>query len=194
VKLKSSVGAKIIDRTIYLIGKKGTTKVPVREIAREAGVNVAAINYYFDSKEKMLAMVEERFIEAATEILDKLKDESVPPRRRLFDWCDEVMQYLMDYPGILLLIDRKMSEPAPDSFGLGLSRIFETGFQNLQRLLGQLVETDDEEALSFKVTMIISAIATPSAMFSGSLFQKESLRDETNRHRFLNLLVDLLLK
>jgi hypothetical protein len=42
--------------------------------------------------------------------------------------------------------------------------------------------------------MIISAIATPSAMFSGSLFQKESLRDETNRHRFLNLLVDLLLK
>lgn len=194
MKLKSSVGAKIIDRTIFLIGKKGTTDVPVREIARAAEVNVAAINYYFDSKEKMIAVVEKRFVESAIEILDKLKDESVPPRERLFGWCDEVMQYIMDYPGILLFIDRKMSEPEPDSFGVGLSRVFETGFQNLERLLAQFVEADDEEVLSFKVVMIISAISTPSAMFSGSLFQKESLRDEQTRHRFLNLLIELLAK
>jgi AcrR family transcriptional regulator len=43
--VEPTIREHILDRTIYLMGKQGTTDVPVRAIAREAGVNVAAVNY-----------------------------------------------------------------------------------------------------------------------------------------------------
>jgi AcrR family transcriptional regulator len=192
VKPSSTVSEKIIERTIYLIGRKGTTDVPVREIARAAGVNVAAINYYFDSKEQMLQVVEERFIADAATVLGKVYDTRTPPEQRLLAWADEVMQYLLDYPGILLLIDRKMSAQLPDEFGASLQRLFERGLVDLKALVGEVIGSDDDEELSYKVTVLISVIAQPAAVFLGSVFDKEALLDADRRRRFLRLVLEML--
>lgn len=53
-----STNQKIIMAVISCIEKEGVHSVTTRSIAREAGVNIAAINYYFGSKEKL---VEEAF-------------------------------------------------------------------------------------------------------------------------------------
>jgi len=57
-----SVEEKILDRALYLIGKNKTMDVPVRAIAKEANVNVSAINYYFRSKEEMLKQVRQFYL------------------------------------------------------------------------------------------------------------------------------------
>lgn len=194
MKPRSSVSERIVERSIYLIGKRGTTNVSVREIAKEAGVNVAAINYYFDSKDRLLEVVKERFIADAQRVLVKLHDDSSPPEERLVAWADEVMQYLLDYPGILLLIDRKMSADEPEGFGLLLQAAFQKGLSDLKALLSQVIHTDDDEELSVKATVFISVIAQPAAVFSGSVFDKESLLDEDRRRRFLRLVMDMLKK
>ena len=43
----------IIESAIKLFSTKGFEGTSVREIASDAGVNVAMINYYFESKEKL---------------------------------------------------------------------------------------------------------------------------------------------
>lgn len=49
----------IIQSAIHLFSKKGFDGTSVREIAADAGVNVALINYYFVSKERLLESVVE---------------------------------------------------------------------------------------------------------------------------------------
>jgi AcrR family transcriptional regulator len=49
----------IIESAIKLFGIKGFEGTSVREIATDAGVNVAMINYYFGSKEKLFESVVE---------------------------------------------------------------------------------------------------------------------------------------
>lgn len=51
---EKSVKHKIIIATINCIEKQGIHNVTNRSIAKEAGVNSAAINYYFGSKEKLI--------------------------------------------------------------------------------------------------------------------------------------------
>ncbi len=55
----------IIESAIKLFSTKGFEGTSVREIAAEAGVNVAMINYYFGSKEKLF----EKVVEHRTEFL-----------------------------------------------------------------------------------------------------------------------------
>jgi len=45
---------KIVLATLQVIEKDGLTAVTTRRIAKGAGVNIAAINYYFGSKDKLL--------------------------------------------------------------------------------------------------------------------------------------------
>lgn len=49
----------IIESAIKLFSSKGFEGTSVREIASDAGVNVAMINYYFESKEKLFESVVE---------------------------------------------------------------------------------------------------------------------------------------
>jgi AcrR family transcriptional regulator len=49
-----SVRERIIAATLGLIEKEGVHGLTTRTIAREANVNIAAINYYFSSKQKLI--------------------------------------------------------------------------------------------------------------------------------------------
>ncbi|OAM89195.1 TetR/AcrR family transcriptional regulator [Termitidicoccus mucosus] len=50
----------ILDTTEELIAKNGVRAVSIRDISREARVNLAAINYHFGSKDRLLRAVLER--------------------------------------------------------------------------------------------------------------------------------------
>lgn len=78
-----SVEEKILDRALYLMGKSGTTNVPIRAIAKEAEVNVSAINYYFRSKNEMLQQVKEFYITNTTGVHSILDDEAYTEEERL---------------------------------------------------------------------------------------------------------------
>lgn len=51
---KDQLKEKIIIATIECIEQKGIQAVTVRDIAEKAGINLAAVNYYFGSKEALL--------------------------------------------------------------------------------------------------------------------------------------------
>src|ERR1700739_4991345 len=67
---------KIISAARKLFTEKGFDAVKTRDIAAEAGINLALLNYYFRSKEKLfeIVMIEnfERFIE---QLIPVLSDE-----------------------------------------------------------------------------------------------------------------------
>lgn len=58
---------KILDAAQTLIVELGAEKASMRKITEEAGVNVAAINYHFGSKDNLISAIVSRFLEPLEE-------------------------------------------------------------------------------------------------------------------------------
>jgi len=187
-----SVRDHILDRTIYLVGKKGTTDVTVREIAREAGVNVAAVNYYFSSKEQMFAQLAQRFLTGFGEVMALLEVPDMSAEQRLRLWADEVMRNLANYPGILAIMERSVTTKPDDPFGAAMRTAMQRAMRRLKATLAELIEDRDEARLAFKLTLLTSTMAGPFPSHVGPGSHRQSLRKPTARARFLDLLLEHL--
>jgi AcrR family transcriptional regulator len=184
-----SVRDHLIDRTIFLMGKLGTTDVSVRTIARETGVNVAAVNYYFSSKEKMLAQMAERFQVGFDEVMCLLAGPEAP-EVRLRRWAAAVMRYLAEYPGVLVLMERQMEAAPADPFGEMLRSVMQTAVRQLKATLREIVGGQDEQRLSFKFTLLASTLAGPFPRHRDS--ERRGFAAPAGQARFLDLLLEHL--
>lgn len=96
-----SARQRILEAVITCIEKEGINNLTTRSIAAEAGVNIAAINYYFRTKdalvEEALSMSVNHMLEDITAILE---DQTQPFHKRL----EEAFFYLVNgastFPGI----------------------------------------------------------------------------------------------
>ncbi|MDF1821838.1 MAG: TetR family transcriptional regulator [Alcanivoracaceae bacterium] len=71
----SSTVDRILDTAEALFAEKGFAETSLRAITSKAGVNLAAVNYHFGSKEALIQAVFQRFLEAFCVRLDeKLRD------------------------------------------------------------------------------------------------------------------------
>lgn len=60
----------ILDAAEFLFAEKGFAETSLRNITSEAGVNLAAVNYHFGSKEKLIQAVFARFLDPFSEHLN----------------------------------------------------------------------------------------------------------------------------
>jgi len=81
---------QIIETAEKLFADKGYKGTSVRDIAEEAGINVAMISYYFGSKEQLMeAIFEIRIGTVQMRIEDLLKDDSLTPLQKINMLIDE---------------------------------------------------------------------------------------------------------
>lgn len=182
----------ILDRTIYLMGNQGTTDVSVRAIAAEAGVNVAAVNYYFSSKEQMLLQLSERFLAGFDDVMRKLDDREQRAEERIRSWAGEIMRYLTEYPGFLVLMERQMSAEPLDAFGIALRAAMERAVRQLTGTLREMLGELDEARLAFKLTVLVSTLAGPFPRHLERDPEGRALQSPTQRAKFLDLLLEHL--
>ncbi|WP_283657926.1 TetR family transcriptional regulator [Paenibacillus sp. RC343] len=102
-KLKS-IEERILDRALYLMGINKTCDIPIRTIAKEANVNVSAINYYFRSKEEMLRLVKEFYIENTLTVLAILNNKNYKVEEMLVLTANEIMEYSLRFPGNMVIL------------------------------------------------------------------------------------------
>lgn len=66
---------RILDTAEVLFAQKGFAETSLRAITSKAGVNLAAVNYHFGSKEALIQAVFERFLNPFCARLDSLLDD-----------------------------------------------------------------------------------------------------------------------
>lgn len=66
---------KILDAAVVLFAEKGFEEASVRDITRRAGVNLAAINYHFGSRDALVQAVAERYFTPLTRELERRFDD-----------------------------------------------------------------------------------------------------------------------
>jgi len=88
---------QIIEAAEKLFALNGFDGTSVRDIAHEAGINIAMISYYFGSKEKLMeAVFQKRTIDAQTKIEDLLQNEKLSPLQKVFSLIDDYVRKMTD--------------------------------------------------------------------------------------------------
>ncbi|WP_259069961.1 TetR/AcrR family transcriptional regulator [Mucilaginibacter sp. X4EP1] len=88
-----STEERIKDAARMIFTKKGFLATTIRDIAMEADINVASINYYFRSKEKLFAFIMEETIQALfNKVEPVLNDENTS----LFEKIEICVGYYID--------------------------------------------------------------------------------------------------
>mgnify|MGYP001054979862 FL=1 len=190
---------RILSATIELYGAKGD--ITVREICDKAGVNIASINYYFGSKDNLLKEVEKHYSMLLFDMQkDIIMDELRPSKEKLIDWAEALMQFVLEYPALIMLVanlvlqDQSYSPEIIDKF-LGSVETKE----NIQRTIYSLSDIEDREILDFKYMQLFSGVIGPIIFqMIPSIRDKDrvfiDLGDVGERGRYIDDLVETILK
>src|SRR5579862_6316911 len=100
-----STEEKIKQAARKLFTEKGFDAVKTRDIAKEAGINLALLNYYFRSKEKLFDLVMiENFEQFIRQLIPVLGDERMSLDERLTLVVERYINMLMANPDLPFFI------------------------------------------------------------------------------------------
>jgi AcrR family transcriptional regulator len=187
-----SIEEKILDRALYLVGKNRTTNISVRAIAKEAEVNVSAINYYFRTKEEMMRQVKELFIINTLSITAILTDTGMEPEEKLIYSVNEVMEYISRYPGIAALLQD--ARERTDETSVRLLQVSNEMTEKINMLLDTLLDKDKNKINSYKRIIFWSAVNYPMEENGVNNYEVLNLTDHEIRISYIRHLIDILKK
>lgn len=187
----NSVKEKILDRAVYLIGKRGTMNVPVRAIAKEAGVNIGAINYYFVTKEALLGEIMGFLIENSHDALKQLNNEDMSEREILLNYANELMEYNLRYPGVTVILAAANETVETSELSRSLVAVTKLIQQRLEEILGSLMTCDPSDHIRRKM-IFISSLVYPVEKYDVIYTEKVDFLDRQERLAYINHLIDLL--
>lgn len=99
-----------------LFTEKGLANTTVREVAEEAGVNIALLNYYFRSKDKLfMSIFAESFHEYRNKILDAMFHEDLPLEERIRKFVNIATDQLKKNPDLPMFISNECKQN-PEAF------------------------------------------------------------------------------
>jgi AcrR family transcriptional regulator len=190
--MELSVKQKIVFAAIECIEKEGLNAVTIRSIGKEAGVNSAAINYYFGSKEKLIEEafdhIQKDFMMDFTEIINSDKD--------LRAIVEELLLYMLQgtvkYPNIVRAV---LYEPF---INCNYNNVFITKINALCEVLYNRINTHYKSGEEQSKTAVIQLMA--SSLFVGLFpvvfkdFSNMDLRDEEALKSYVKNMADVFIK
>lgn len=189
VRGRKAVKTKIILATIRCMEKEGHNAVTTRSVAQEAGVNSAAINYYFGAKDHLL---EETYNYLLSHFFSDLKEILEGKDFRSYSSLKVFLLFFLrgfiNYPNLIraYLFDPVISNKYGQSF-IKQFYIF------LERLVERIKEENpnlQERKIRISLMQIVSAISAlglPSEFFQG--FSGIDLKDPETQMEYVNNLL-----
>ena len=99
----------ILSTAMKLFGQKGFEGTSVRDIAKAADVNLAMINYYFGSKEKLFENVVEYKASGIKGVFAELEKSSIPQIDKVYKIIDSYIERMFSTPEFHHLLHRELS-------------------------------------------------------------------------------------
>lgn len=161
--------------------------VTVRGLAAAAGVNIAAVNYHFGSKEALLEAARVATIQATLQDTDAcLERWTDDPQSALEELFTYYLEGSFRYPQ---LTRAHLYEPFADGdFSGPFPQLFAPVLDRLRHILCTVVADLDEVAASRRVMAAISAILFP-ACFHALFPSLGALDSEAKRHTYAQEIV-----
>lgn len=137
-----------------LFAQQGYEAVSVRHLAKEAGVNLAMISYYFGSKEGLFAALIENKIPRTRERLEAIAQMNIDPWEKISQTIDVYVDNMMSNHQFSRVIIREMSiHQRPENVRLIIDQVSKNmkiirGFIEEGQKNGQFKQVDNELTLA----------------------------------------------
>ena len=153
-----------------LFATKGYEAATVRDIADEAGVNLAMISYYFGSKEKMLeSLFQDRMISTKLRVEQLLKDSSMNPFEKVEIMLDEYIKKVLENQSFYkILLCEQIMKKSPEV--IQLLKALKLGYA---AMFAELVREGQRKKLFKKNVDVVLALSTMTGTVTQIMINKE---------------------
>jgi AcrR family transcriptional regulator len=192
---------KILHSARALFASKGYEGASVRQIASEAGVNIAAVNYHFMSKERLfMQVIELVFSETSGHIRERRNER---PKEKVEDLAVWIFDYFLERSDILRSVFQMLlSEKgrSPDSECIDDDEKFGPpgGPALAEAIQHELVREINEANMFWAVKMIFSNVVHLALMYSNHFCQlppeKQAFHDRATLEADIRRLAQVVLK
>jgi AcrR family transcriptional regulator len=160
---KSSAREKIIVAAIECIEAHGLESLTIRSIAAKAGVNSAAINYYFGTKEKLVEEALNRALEDFKKTPEEiLQTDDLDLKDRLQGFFGAFFDGLVRWPRI---VKAHLQSPLLDGdYGSPFCDTFNSFLTDLLHRLEEMPLVEHEQNPRLRIIQSISAVLIPGLM------------------------------
>lgn len=146
---------KILRATLKILESEGIQKLTVRKIAAEAEANVAAVNYHFGSKDRVvfeaLQILRARFGMAFT----YLRTIERPPRERLVAFMTAYCDTVFEYPNLVkAFVNQSLNLEIQQDYEAFVRR---EGLMLITQTLAEIIPLS-EEMLRMKAFQMMSSL------------------------------------
>jgi len=169
-----STKEKIFIEAVKMFSDIGYSEVSVRDIAANAGINVSSLYFHYDSKEKILSLFYDYYMEnwkkASPDIDSLLKDIETAPIHEIFRKLDFRFEpEIEDTMNRIIKIAIRQMAVCPISEQFIRERFLEGCTYQLSIILEKLTELGRIEPTNIKaVVCLISRFAISAVMFHGT--------------------------
>jgi AcrR family transcriptional regulator len=183
---------QILEATISAIEKYGMQNLTTRAIAHEAGVNNAALHYYYGTKENLIAQALALTLDHMMEDTDEILSRTEAIRSRLRALFEYLIDGIHRYPNLIrahLSGPLMKGERESPFYGMLDSWLERTGSE-LERVL----PPEREDIIRISLHTAISAVLVAGLMPGSAQGPSHmDLQDERFRSRYVEYLVDIIL-
>lgn len=178
-------------------------QVTVREISKKSGVNVASINYYYGSKDKLLTELEKLLIDEITLIIDTIIINSNTINERKENFINEIYKFVKNSPGFIKFIVALFTSRAQYDRLVLITKVFSG--DKLKDFIGNMIRESssikDEDEINNRVAIfytsltvsVITAQAVNHPNNEGSFMITRFMEKEPFAS-YCNTLFDIILK
>lgn len=182
---------KMIEVTARILREKGFKATTVRAIAKEANVNIAAVRYYFGSKEDLIGAALEYMMGSLENIVSILDDSRLPAKERLKKYILSYFQLARKHPALFRSISSPSSSEAKETYFIYLNLLHDQAWEKVIENVAEITGYTDRRDLELKSMQIFAAVEFPIILESNN---KESFishyTDTVTLERYVDILLD----
>ena len=189
IQVKVTPKQRILNETIDLIGKDCKLKFTTRQLSKKADVNLASINYYYNSKGELVKQAEEFLAEKIEKAYAELGNTKRDVKENLMHWADSMIDLLIEYPGVMYVWSWKViiGKHATKDF----LDIFYSPENPITKVLGKALPKAKPELVNFKSIQLVSDIMNPF-IFNQSAMGKRyfDMKSDKSRKQYLEMAIN----
>jgi len=185
--------SKILNASAELFVKNGYDGTSVRQIAKEAGVNIAMISYYFKSKEGVLVDLITETSRLLKEKTDHIKSLDLEPRERVSKLFITIVDHFVEYDMVSYVFGTELSlNRNKNIVDLILSIVSKNHKYTYECIKACKPDIDDTICKMIPVMilgMVNKALSTPRALDTALDNQSFSSKNKSEISKVLHLFV-----
>lgn len=114
--------AKILEHATAIFAEKGYEGASMRNLSRVSGMSLAGLYYYFDSKEKLLYLIQRHFFLSVMDLVrERLQEENDPEQRIRIFICSH-LEYFLARPEAMKVLSHE-DDVLKDQVGAEITRL-----------------------------------------------------------------------